>query len=154
MLRMVWDFAMWCGHVPTQRNPMELVTIKGASKRTRRPHSLTVKEFQSLMQNLGEPFRTIALVCVCVSDFASANVLRCAGLMLIGSTASYGLSVASCVSESMIQKRSTPNARCPLTVRYWKCSACGSRRPSSQPMRIGFLLHQYSLDACRDRLTA
>src|SRR6266403_5953729 len=20
MLRMVWDFAMWCGHVPTQRN--------------------------------------------------------------------------------------------------------------------------------------
>jgi len=65
MLRIVWDFAMWRGDVPTQRNPMELVTIKGASKRTRKPHSLTVEEFQNLIQHLGEPFRTIALVCVC-----------------------------------------------------------------------------------------
>jgi integrase len=44
---------------------MELVTIKGATKRTRKPRSLTVEEFQSLIQHLREPFRTIALVCVC-----------------------------------------------------------------------------------------
>ena len=65
MLRIVWEFAMWRGDVPTQRNPMELVTIKGATKRTRKPRSLTVEEFQSFLQHLREPFRTIALVCVC-----------------------------------------------------------------------------------------
>jgi len=56
---------MWRGDVPTQRNPMELVTIKGASKRTRKPRSLTVDEFQRFAQHLGEPFHIIALVCVC-----------------------------------------------------------------------------------------
>ncbi len=65
LLRILWEFAMWRGDVPTQRNPMELVTIKGASKRTRKPRSLTVDEFQRFVQHLGEPFHTISLVCVC-----------------------------------------------------------------------------------------
>jgi integrase len=65
MLRTLWEFAMWSGSVATQRNPMELVTIKGASKRIRQPRSLAVDEFQKLIQHLGEPFRTMALVCVC-----------------------------------------------------------------------------------------
>jgi integrase len=65
LLRILWDFAMWRGDVPTQRNPMELVTIKGASKRSSKPRSLTIDEFQRFIVRLGEPFRTIALVCVC-----------------------------------------------------------------------------------------
>jgi integrase len=65
MLRILWDFAMWCGAVPVQRNPMELVTIKGATKRTKKPRSLTAVEFQKFVQHLAEPFRTIALLCVC-----------------------------------------------------------------------------------------
>jgi integrase len=65
LLRILWDFAMWRGDVPTQRNPMELVTIKNASKRTSKPRSLTVDEFQRFIVHLGEPFNTIALVCVC-----------------------------------------------------------------------------------------
>jgi integrase len=65
LLRMLWEFAMWRGDVPTQRNPMELVTIKGASKRTRKPRSLTIVEFQKFVHHLGEPFHTISLVCVC-----------------------------------------------------------------------------------------
>jgi len=65
-LRILWDFAMWRGDVPTQRNPMELVTIKGATKRTKQPRSLTVEEFQKFAQHLTEPFRTMALVCVCL----------------------------------------------------------------------------------------
>src|SRR3979411_309945 len=44
---------------------MELVTIKGATKRNRKPRSLTVDEFQRFVQHLEEPFRTLALVCVC-----------------------------------------------------------------------------------------
>src|ERR1017187_1803465 len=42
LVRVLWDFAMWRGDVPLQRNPMELVRIKGASKRIRQPRSLTV----------------------------------------------------------------------------------------------------------------
>jgi integrase len=64
-LRILWDFAMWRGDIPTQRNPMELVTIRGASKRKSKPRSLTVAEFQKFIVQLEEPFRTVALVCVC-----------------------------------------------------------------------------------------
>ena len=65
LLSILWDFAMWRGDVPTQRNPMELVTIKGATKRMRKARSLTVEEFQRFARHLGEPFRTMALMCVC-----------------------------------------------------------------------------------------
>ncbi len=65
LVRALWEFAMWRGDVPTQRNPMELVTIKGATKRVKRTRSLTVEEFPDLIHQLEEPFRTMALVCVC-----------------------------------------------------------------------------------------
>ncbi len=65
LVRALWDFAMWRCDVPIQRNPMELVTIKGASKRVRQPRSLTVDEFHQLVQQLKGAFHTIALVCVC-----------------------------------------------------------------------------------------
>jgi integrase len=66
VIRILWDFAMWRGDVPTQRNPMELVNVKGVTKRTRRPRSLTVAEFQKFVQHLDEPFRTVALLCCCL----------------------------------------------------------------------------------------
>jgi integrase len=65
LVHALWDYAMWRGDMATQRNPMELVTIKGATKRTRKPRSLTVEEFQAFVSRLEEPVRTIALVCVC-----------------------------------------------------------------------------------------
>ena len=65
MLRTLWEFAMWRGDVAPQRNPMELVTITNASKRTHKPRSLTVEDFQKLVAQMEDPFRTMALVCVC-----------------------------------------------------------------------------------------
>jgi integrase len=53
------------GSVAVQANPISLVTVRGSSKRTRQPRSLTVDEFQRFLCRLEEPFRTIALVCVC-----------------------------------------------------------------------------------------
>jgi len=44
-----------------QRNPMKLVRIKGASKRTRTTRSLTVEEFQKFARHLSEPFRVMTL---------------------------------------------------------------------------------------------
>lgn len=57
---------MWRGDVLTQRNPMELVRIKGATRRGHQPRSLTVEEFHGFPGNLEESIRTIALVCVCL----------------------------------------------------------------------------------------
>ncbi len=66
VLRLLWDYSMWRGDVPTQRNPMELVTVKGATKRKRQPRSLTAEEFRSFSQHLPEPFSTMSLLCVCL----------------------------------------------------------------------------------------
>jgi integrase len=65
LIRALWEHAMWRGDVPVQRNPMELVRVAGATKRIRQPRSLTVEEFQKFVEQLEEPCRTIALVCVC-----------------------------------------------------------------------------------------
>lgn len=61
----LWDYAMWRGDIPTQRNPMELVKIEGVSKRQRIPRSLTVEEFRVFLQHLTGPFRIAALICIC-----------------------------------------------------------------------------------------
>ena len=65
MLRILVDYAMWCGAMNVTRNPVELVVVKGATKRTRQPRSLTAEEFQKLIAELEEPFRTMARVAVC-----------------------------------------------------------------------------------------
>jgi len=57
---------MWSGAVPVQANPISLVTIRGCSKRTRHPRSLNVEQFHSLRAHLREPFRTMALISVCL----------------------------------------------------------------------------------------
>src|SRR6266849_9742138 len=66
MLSILWDYAMWRGDVPTQRNPMELVRIKGANKRLRKPRSLTPEEFHALMEALAGDVcsRTMLLLAV------------------------------------------------------------------------------------------
>jgi len=66
LLSILWDFAVWRGDMPMQRNPMELVTVKGATKRKRQPRSLTVEEFHRFIHHLEEPFRTMALLCCCL----------------------------------------------------------------------------------------
>jgi integrase len=65
LIRRLWDCAMWRGDLPAQRNPMELVRIPGASKRTRKPRVLTVEEYRVLLSKLRQPFRTIALIGGC-----------------------------------------------------------------------------------------
>jgi integrase len=65
ILRSLWKFAMWKQDIPMQVNPISLVTVKGASKRMRKPRSLTVEQFRLLVSHLREPFNTLALVCVC-----------------------------------------------------------------------------------------
>ncbi len=65
ILHLLMEFAMWSGALEISRNPIDLVVVKGATKRTRQPRSLTVEEFRKFVQHLEEPFRTMALLCVC-----------------------------------------------------------------------------------------
>jgi integrase len=41
------------------------IDLRGATKRKQKPRSLTVAEFQKFIVHLGEPFHTMALLCVC-----------------------------------------------------------------------------------------
>jgi integrase len=66
VISILWDFAIWHGDIPMQRNPMELVTVKGATKRRRQPRSLAVEEFHKFVHHLEEPFRLMALLCCCL----------------------------------------------------------------------------------------
>jgi integrase len=66
LLHSLWDYAMWRGDVPTQRNPMELVAVKNASKRLQKPRTMTIEEFHRLSAILTEPYRTMATVGVCL----------------------------------------------------------------------------------------
>jgi integrase len=62
ILHLLMEFAMWSGALEISRNPIDLVVVKGATKRTRQPRSLTVDEFQKFLQHLEGPFRTMALL--------------------------------------------------------------------------------------------
>jgi integrase len=66
LLRLLMDYAMWSGVIEVSRNPIDLVVVKGATKRVRKPRSLTVEEFQKLNAQLREPFNTMALMSVCL----------------------------------------------------------------------------------------
>lgn len=66
LLHILWDYAMWRGDIPTARNPMELVKVKDASQRVRKTRSLTVEQFQHLLEAVGGDvcLRTMFLLAV------------------------------------------------------------------------------------------
>jgi integrase len=55
---------MWAEFVPKQRNPIQPVAIKGATKRQKKPLSSTVEDFRAFLNHLEEPIRTIAILSV------------------------------------------------------------------------------------------
>jgi len=66
LLHRLVDYAMWCGSIPVGTNPISLVTVRGSSKRRKQPRSLTVEEFHTLSKHLTEPFKTMALLQLCL----------------------------------------------------------------------------------------
>jgi len=75
IMRQLFDYGMLLRIVPTGRNPMELVTIEGVTKREEEPRVLTVDEFQRLLVEVDEePFRTMLLTDMCLG-------LRCSELL-------------------------------------------------------------------------
>jgi integrase len=56
---MLWEMVEW------QRNPMQLVEIKGISKRQKKPIVLTVEQFYQILELLPQPYRTMVIVAQC-----------------------------------------------------------------------------------------
>jgi len=65
LMHLLFERAMLWGLIELQRNPIELVRIKGTSKRQRRPQVLAPEKFQELLGIMREPYRTMALVTMC-----------------------------------------------------------------------------------------
>lgn len=66
LMHALCDFAMWAGLLEIGRNPVSLVRVPGATRRTRRTPSITVEQFNALLAQLREPFATMALLCACL----------------------------------------------------------------------------------------
>ncbi len=77
LLRILIDCAMLWEYVEVGRNPMELVSIPGVTKRQKVPRILTMEEFAKLLTEIDkEPFRTAVLTDICLG-------LRCSELFAL-----------------------------------------------------------------------
>jgi len=66
IMRCVFDFAMADGIIPLERNRLELIKIKGASKRVKPKRVLTYAEWERFIANVtAEPQRTAIITCLC-----------------------------------------------------------------------------------------
>ncbi|MGA3319102.1 MAG: site-specific integrase [Candidatus Korobacteraceae bacterium] len=71
LLHRLFERAMLWQIIPSQRNPMELVEIKGSSRRSKRPNVLTREQILLLLNIFREPFKTMVLVAICLGLRAS-----------------------------------------------------------------------------------
>ena len=66
-MRQVYEFAMLVSVYPIVRNPMELVRVKDASKRSKKKRVLTREEWTKFIAHVqGEPQRTAIITCLCL----------------------------------------------------------------------------------------
>jgi integrase len=65
LMHLLVERAMLWGLIEPQRNPIELVKIRGTSKRQRKPQILAPEKFQELVATLREPHRTMVIVAMC-----------------------------------------------------------------------------------------
>jgi integrase len=56
----LWDF------VPPARNPMDLMELRGVTRRQKRPLILTPEEYEKVQSRLPQPYRTMAAVAMCL----------------------------------------------------------------------------------------
>lgn len=62
LMHRLFEKAMLWEMIELQRNPMTLVEVRGISKRRKKPFVLTIEQYFSLLDQLPEPYRTMAIV--------------------------------------------------------------------------------------------
>ena len=63
IMHSLFEFAMFAGVLERGRNPISLVRNAGATRKLRQARSLTIEQFQALLKELPEPFKTLSLCC-------------------------------------------------------------------------------------------
>jgi integrase len=76
LLRVIFNWAMRWELVEIGENPMKLVRVRGGSKRQKQPMVLTITQFQRLIEELDDPYRTMVIL-----DLATG--LRCSELFAL-----------------------------------------------------------------------
>ncbi len=66
LMHRLYEKAMLWEMVDLQRNPIELVEVKGISKRRKRPVVLTVEQYYQLLDLVPRPYRTMVVVAQCL----------------------------------------------------------------------------------------
>jgi integrase len=66
LMHRLFERAMLWELVPLQRNPMELVEVKGISRRQRKPIVLTPEQFYALADLIPQPYRTMVVTAQCL----------------------------------------------------------------------------------------
>ena len=66
LMHRLFEKAMLWEMVDVQRNPMQLVEVKGISKRLKKPLVLTVEQYCQILALLVEPYRTMVIVAQCL----------------------------------------------------------------------------------------
>ncbi len=152
LLSSLWGFAMWKQDVPMQVNPISLVTVKGASKRVRKPRSLTVEQFRLLVPHLRKPFDTMALMCVCFGlRISEALALKWADVDWLNGT----LRVERGIVQQIVDDVKTEESRKTLTIcedllkvlKAWKQLTQFSANEDwifASPFQVGRLPYSYT----------
>jgi integrase len=135
-----------------QVNPITLVTVKGASKRTRQPRTLTVEQFRLLVSHLREPFNTLALMCVCFGlRISEALALKWVDVDWLNGT----LRVERGIVQQIVDDVKTDESRKTLTIsddllnvlKAWKQTTQFSANEDwifASPVQVGRLPYSYS----------
>jgi len=66
LMRILFSSAMCYGFIPVSQNPMSLVRVPGCTKREKEPRVLSAEECQRVLGYLDDPWRTMALVAMCL----------------------------------------------------------------------------------------
>ena len=84
LLHRIFEYAMKWEVLETQRNPMQLVEIKGVTKRIRKKIVLTVEQYHALLGELPYHIQVMVMIAMCLGSWACtlARSGHCSGRTL------------------------------------------------------------------------
>lgn len=146
------EFAMWSGMLDISRNPVSLVRNIGATRKVRKARSLTAEQFHALLEELQEPFGTMALLSVCLGlRFSEALALRWDDVDWLGSRLSIRRGIVNQIVGDVKTQGSakTFNLAAELLERLksWKQSSQFSGSEDwifASPFKLGRLPYSYT----------
>jgi integrase len=67
LMQILFDRAMFWGYLPIARNPMELVKIKGGTRRSSRPNVLSPEQLELLLDHIQEDYvQLVVVISICL----------------------------------------------------------------------------------------